>query len=277
MFGKELLRMGIRVQKRHKRYFRAKLRFVRGIFIKNFIAFIAFGFLIVSVFGSFKIYKLMRTSDYFSIKRINVYGAKNSYAEDIIGLSGISIGDNIFSFSSDKAAEQIKMHPWVKKVIVKKHLPDGVSIEIVEYNPVMFINFSQLYLVDENAVVFKRLEPNELFDFPIISGISKEDYQNAPEYYSQKILDVFDLVKRFERRFPNISISEVVLEKDGDVTLILAKNTFEIRLGQGNYDKKLTILEMILSEAKNRDISPEIVYLDVNRDGIFTMRTKQKR
>ncbi len=269
--------MSIRVKKRNNRRYVARMRLVRGLFIRNFTLFIVLVFAAASVFGIFKLYRYVRTSGYFAVKRINVFGTRHSYAEDIIGLSGISLGENIFSFSSDKAAEQIKNHPWIKKVAVHKHLPDRVSIDVIEYTPVMFINFSQIYLIDENAVVFKKLETDELFDFPVISGISKEDYLERTEYYRQKILTVFEVVQKFEKLFPHITISEVLLEKSGEITIISAKNTFEIRLGQGNYDKKLSILNVILNEARNSDISPEIVYLDINREGIYTMRTKQRK
>ncbi|MCX7944046.1 MAG: FtsQ-type POTRA domain-containing protein [Deltaproteobacteria bacterium] len=269
--------MRINVRKKRDLYYRARLRLVKGFFIRNFVYFSMVVFVVIAGFGTLKLYKFVRTNEYFAVKRINVFGIKNAYSEDIIGLSGISIGDNIFSFSSDMVAEQIKSHPWVKKVIVKKHLPDRVSIEVVEYRPVIFINFSQLYLVDENAVVFKRLEANELFDFPIISGISKEDYLSKTEFFRQKIMTIFDIASKFERLFPHISISEIVLEKNGDITIISTKNSFEIRLGQGDYEKKLSILEVMLSHMKSLSINPEIVYLDINREGIYMMKTKQRR
>ncbi|MGB9599832.1 MAG: cell division protein FtsQ/DivIB [Myxococcota bacterium] len=269
--------MSIRVKKRERRYHRSRLKSFLGIAYKNLIYLVILIFVVATGFGIKKIYHFVMTSDFFAVKRINVFGTRNSFVDDIVGLSGISIGDNIFSFSSTKTAEQIKSHPWVKKVLVRKHLPDGVSIEITEYRPVMFINFSQLYLVDENAVVFKRLEAGEIFDFPIISGISKDDYINRTEYFRQKILSIFEIENRFSKLFPQIPISEIVYEKDGDITIISARNSFEIRLGQNNYEKKFTILSTILSEVKRSDISPEIVYLDINREGLYTMKLKQRR
>jgi cell division septal protein FtsQ len=269
--------MSIRVKKRNRRYLRNRLKLVQGIIYKNLIYAVILVFLIASGFGIKKLYHFMMTSEYFAVKRINVFGTINSFTDDIIGLSGISIGANIFSFSSVKTAEQIKNHPWVKKVVVKKHLPDSVSIEITEYKPVMFINFSQLYLVDENGIVFKKLETNEIFDFPIISGISKENYLNNTEYFRQKILSIFEIEKKFSKLFPQIPISEIVYEKDGDITIISAKNSFEIRLGKGNYEKKLMILDTIINEIKTSDINPEIVYLDINREGLYTMKLKQKK
>ncbi len=269
--------MAIRVKKRGYHYRKARIRLIRGIIIRNFIWVAVIIFLGISIFGLKKLYVFVKSSEYFAVKKINVFGTKNSFTEDIIDLSGISIGDNIFSFSSTKSAEQIRNHPWVKKVLVNKHLPDRVSIEITEYKPAMFINFTKLYLVDENAVVFKAFEPNELFDFPVISGISKEDYLNQTDYYRQKIFSIFEIVNRFERLFPQIIISEIFVEKEGDITIISAKNSFEIRLGQGNFEKKFAILNMIFNKVKDSDIYPEIVYLDTNREGFYSMKVKQRK
>lgn len=269
--------MGIHIRKRRRHYRKARIASVRGLLYKNLIYLVSIIFIVGVIFGGYRLYGFMKSSEYFSIKKINVFGTKYSFADDIKDLSGISEGDNIFSFSSDKAAEQIKNHPWVRKVIVNKHLPDRVSIEVIEYKPAMLINFSRLYLVDENGIVFKILSEDELFDLPIISGITKDDYLNNTELYRQKILTIFDIESRFSKLFPHLPISEIVVEKDGDYTIITAKNSFEIRLGQSNYERKLEILSMILNKSKDLNINPQIVFLDTKREGIYTMRVKQKK
>lgn len=271
--------MRIRVKKRKERTFGSFSRLVKGLLLKNFTLIVVFLFTIILSVALVKLYHFCKSSPYFSVKRINVFGTRYSFADDIIDLSGIRIGDNIFSFSSDKVAEQIQNHPWVKKVVVKKHLPDWVSIDVTEYNPVMFINFSDLFILDDSGVAFKKLESGELFDFPIISGIPKEQYFNDDyrEYYRQKILLMYELRSRFEKAFPDIAISEIVFEKDEDITLISSKSGIEIRMGKGNFDKKLQILSITLNGAKNYGINPEIVYLDVNREGIYTMKVRGKK
>ncbi len=248
-----------------------------SLLYKNLIYLISIVFIAGLIYGGYRLYIFAKSSEYFAIKKINVFGTRYSFAEDIRDMSGISKGDNIFSFSSDRAAEQIRNHPWVKKVVVNKHLPDRVSIDVVEYKPVMLINFSRLYLVDENGIVFKRLSEDENFDLPIISGISKEEYLNNTELYRQRILTAFEIESKFSKLFPQITISEIVFEKDGDYTIITAKNSFEIRLGQGNFERKLEILNMILNESRNSNINPEIVFLDINREGIYTMKVRQKK
>lgn len=268
--------MGIHIRKRRRYYRKPGRASLRSLFYKNLIYLVSLIFISGIIFGGYRLYGFVKRSEYFAIKRINVFGTKYSFAEDIKDLAGISEGENIFSFSSDKAAEQIKNHPWIKKVIVNKHLPDRVSIEVVEYKPVMLINFLRLYLVDENGIVFKLLSVDENFDLPIISGIEKEDYLNNTEICRQKILTVFRIENRFSRLFPQIPISEIVVEKDGDYTIITAKNSFEIRLGQSDFETKLEILSAILNESRELNISPEIVFLDTKREGIYTMKVRQK-
>jgi len=262
----------VRKRKRVHRISPLRLFVTRNIF---YIASIVF--VLLFVIGIYRLSIYLKTSEYFSVKRIYVFGTRYSFADDIRDLSGISVGDNIFSFSSARSAEQIKNHPWVKRVSVNKHLPDTVTIEVVEYRPVILINFSQLYLVDESGLVFKRLSEDELFDFPIISGISKEDYLGDIPVYRQKILSLIELKDKFSRLFPDLTLSEILLEKSWDVTLITGKNIFEIRLGQRDYDKKLQRLRIILDQANRSSLNPEIVYLDTNREGMYAMKYKQKK
>jgi len=266
--------MGIHIQKRRRRLYKGRMKV---FFLKNLFYIVSVFFVVLVSFGVYRLSIFLKTSDYFAVKRIYVFGTKYSYADDIRDLSGIGIGDNIFSFSSDKSAEQIKNHPWVKKVSVHKHLPDWVSIDILEYKPVILINFSQLYLVDESGIVFKRLSKDELFDFPIISGISKDDYMSDIPLYRQKITSLIEINNKFSTLFPQLTLSEILLEKNGDISLIVGKNIFEIRLGQGNYQNKLNTLSIILNQANKSNMNPEIVYLDINREGMYAMKYKQKK
>lgn len=268
--------MGIHIKKRRRYYRRPKGASLRSLLYKNLIYLVSLLFVSGIIFGGYRLYGFVKRSGYFAIKQINISGTKYSFVEDIRDLAGILEGENIFSFSSDKAAEQIKNHPWVKKVIVNKHLPDRVSIEVIEYKPVMLINFVRLYLVDENGIVFKPLSVDENFDFPIISGIEKEDYINNTEICRQKILTAFRIENRFSRLFPEIPISEIVVEKDGDYTIITARDSFEIRLGQSDFETKLEIVGAILNKSRELNISPEIVFLDAKREGIYTMKVRQK-
>ncbi|MCX7959846.1 MAG: hypothetical protein N3B13_12460, partial [Deltaproteobacteria bacterium] len=79
--------MAIRVQKRKNRYNRARLKFVRGLFMRNFTALVVIAFVAASVFGLVRLYKFMMTSRYFAVKKINVFGTRHSYTDDIIVLS----------------------------------------------------------------------------------------------------------------------------------------------------------------------------------------------
>lgn len=78
---------------------------------------------------------LLLTSPVFSIREISVTGLKRADRHEVSALSGIRIGDNIFSADLGKAARAIASHPWVEEVRVRRALPEKVEVRVKEWTP----------------------------------------------------------------------------------------------------------------------------------------------
>ena len=109
-----------RLEKANKR---KKIR--RRIIAKIIIAITLIGFLVAGVI-------VCLTSPKFNITQIIVKGQTKISEVDIIKLSEIQTGTNIFKFINKKAKDKIKMNPYIKDVSIKKKYPSLVEIEVLE-------------------------------------------------------------------------------------------------------------------------------------------------
>ena len=84
--------------------------------------------LAILVIGTFCVYKL-----FFVIRDISVVGNAKYSTEQILAAVGAEKGDNLYSFSSKVAAENIRMYcPEVGQVTVKRTPPGRIVITVVE-------------------------------------------------------------------------------------------------------------------------------------------------
>lgn len=99
---------------------------------------------------------------FFNIKEITVTG-DTAYAQDqIIGSSGVEIGDNLIFISKKKINENITTQlPYVGSVKIKRHLPTGIELQITKTEAVYAIAQNGYFtLLNENG---KVLEVNTEF------------------------------------------------------------------------------------------------------------------
>ena len=76
------------------------------------------------------------TSPTFAIDTIAITGLTHAAESEVLNLSRLRIGENIFEIDLEETAIAIREHPWVEDARVERSLPRGVEIEVVEHVPV---------------------------------------------------------------------------------------------------------------------------------------------
>lgn len=116
------------------------------------------------------LYFIIFKSSVFNVKEIYVYGAKNIEKNDIIKMSGIETGMNIFEINRSEVRNSIQKDPYVKDVYVKIMYPSKVEIKIDERKIAAQINYKSKYLyIDTDCVAVELGDYND--KLPILEGI----------------------------------------------------------------------------------------------------------
>lgn len=146
-----------------------KIKIIKVIFI----------LLCLLLIGELVAYKYIMPS--FSNPKVTVSGQKNYTAEEI-GRKLLKMNSsNWFDFDVEQAVAILSSEAGIENVVVEKHFPDKIYINIVEREPVavtFVVENGRTYPVeiDKNGVLFHGKE-NEMPDtnvVPIISGIPIE-------------------------------------------------------------------------------------------------------
>ncbi|MBQ6569542.1 MAG: FtsQ-type POTRA domain-containing protein [Clostridia bacterium] len=112
----------------------------------------------------------------FKAKQIEVENNQIYSDEEIIRVSGITVGDNLFRIRKGKLETLIETQlPYIEKAKIKRRIPSTVSIEITEAQPAFVIKDVELLMILSKN--FKALEPltgDIPPEFVLIKGLETE-------------------------------------------------------------------------------------------------------
>ena len=117
------------------------------------------------------------SSSLFNIKSINVLNNNILSNEDIISLSNINIGQNIFKINKNASIDHLKENAYIEEVNISRKLPNTLEINIKERKRKYMLQFADSYVYINNQGYMLELSTEKL-DLPIITGF-KTDLSNV--------------------------------------------------------------------------------------------------
>src|SRR3990172_11646116 len=74
-------------------------------------------------------------NSYFSVREIQVRGGEKVGGNEIVAMTGLWHGMNIWQIEPVAIEKKIARHPWVNRALVRREFPRRVVIEVVERSP----------------------------------------------------------------------------------------------------------------------------------------------
>jgi len=134
------------------------------------------GFIVILLLASALMFIL--SSELFSLKSIYVTGNKTITKNDIINLSQLQYGKNLFKVNKKKIVKSIFKNPKIKAVRIKRILPSSVSIDIIEREAIAIIPYLGSYLnIDDEALIIAVTGLSKETNIPIIEGFEFNDFK----------------------------------------------------------------------------------------------------
>lgn len=78
-------------------------------------------------------------SPWLVVKNIDVEGVVHGDKDAIVEASGISENQKLIRLDTDASARSVAGQPWVDSVTVSRSWPQGVTISVREFTPVVFV------------------------------------------------------------------------------------------------------------------------------------------
>jgi cell division protein FtsQ len=204
------------------------------------------------------------TSPRFAVTDVQVVGADHRPNEVIVAESGVVLGANVFALDLDAARRGILADPWIAEVSLARRLPGTILVQVVERRAAALLAMGDTLLVTSEGEPFKKLEPGDPVDLPLITGLHADVFTNDRDGAMRTVRRGIDLAAEYERgglshRAP---LEEVHVEPDGTFALVVGRSATELVLGGPPFRRKLEQAARVVAELEKRGAKAETIMLD---------------
>ncbi|HLK41105.1 MAG TPA: FtsQ-type POTRA domain-containing protein [Polyangiaceae bacterium] len=200
----------------------------------------------------------------FAIMHVEVTGNDRLPGESVVAESGLALGSNVFAADLDLARSRILADPWVADAQLVRRLPGTILVRVTERRPAAIVAMDETYLASADGEPFKRLEPGDPMDFPLVTGLRAEALAEDRPGALRTVQRAIDLAAEFEhgalaKRAP---LQEVHLGADGSFTIIVGHAGMELVLGPPPFRRKLDQAARVVAELERRGAKADAIMLD---------------
>ena len=190
------------------------------------IGFTLFTVLIATVFAVLSLTVL------FPIKEITAKGSGKYTSEQIVALSGINIGDNLFMSSVKTEALREKL-PYIESVKIKRTLEGNITLTVKDAEPyACYYSDGAYYTVSRAGYVLESgsEKPDTLFE--IRAGGVKCVLGKAVDFSSEKTMDLISEIGGLAEEY-GLKLNYIDVTNELTIT-VKAENRFVVNLGTSN-------------------------------------------
>jgi len=139
------------------------------------------------------LYQYLVSTPYVKLREVKIEGVNEVLKSELIGLAELNSGLSLLTLNLNEVKKKMESHPWVRAVELEKSFPHLLRIKAEKEEPFAIVALDGLFYMNRSGVAFKEIEYKENKDYPVITGISEDDYTRK-EYLeiAASILSIFE-------------------------------------------------------------------------------------
>jgi cell division protein FtsQ len=216
-------------------------------------------------YGTRSVYRAATTAQRLAIAEVEVNGAKRLTLDHVREIAGLHSGQNILTARLTEARAALLREPWIREAHVARQFPDHVRIDVLEREAIAQVELGGLYLIDEQGEVFKRADPQERIDLPIITGISRRSFESQSPEVAERLSTALSLLRSPLLGIEPGELSEIHFDSELGLTLFVGDPPTAVHLGEGRLKEKLWRYRRARAELQRRQLRASALYLDDER------------
>lgn len=190
-------------------------------------------------------------SPQFRIADIDVAGNNRVSEREIRSILPFGRGDHILFAPLQEAGRIITSDRRIAWVKLDRCFPSEVRIIVGEEHPALLLSADGIWGLSESGKAIPFDNAYEIPNLPILSGLEREVHITPFEMPKSKKLDTgLRFWRTLTREAPEFldRISEIHVEDDYEVTVIMTGDGLVVHFGRESAEQRLTRLSMVLEE-----------------------------
>lgn len=164
-------------------------------------------------------------SPLFKIEKIEIQGTNKVSNTEVLSLSEIKEGENIFLINKNSVINKLKQNPYIENVKIKKSLPGTVTLEVTERQAKYCLKYSDKYIYINNQGYILEIADTTSNLPEIISYRTSQDKMQIGGRLSAEDLELLGTILKIMEAANNNGIGNLITSID-----IANKNDIILRI-----------------------------------------------
>lgn len=202
---------------------------------------------------------LFLLSPIFGIENISIKNNEKLSQEEIISLSQIEKGTNLFKIRNAEIKNNIKENAYVDEVKVNRILPNTIEITVTERKVAYLLEYGSSYAyIDEQGYILEISSAN-ITDKIKIRGYKTTEDNIKPgnrliKEDLNKLNDVVIITDTAKNSGINAQITSINIENQNEYSLYMESEKKTVHIGSiSNLDTKMLYLQVMLEKEKDNE------------------------
>jgi cell division protein FtsQ len=206
-------------------------------------------------------------SSAFGLKEVVVEGNQSLRSAEIIRLTGVVPGTNIFLIDEEQILSRLYLHPQVGSAEIVRKLPNQLVVRVAERVPCALLPVPGGFMViDSKAIYLMRVGSMVEVNRPVITGCEIQDILPGQALTTALLLEFLPVLERMDVQAVQL-ISEINLSRP-EYLRIVTLDGVEIRVGTLDHLREnLDLLSQILNMNLKRVGAQPVEYVDMSFKG----------
>ncbi|MBM4263791.1 MAG: FtsQ-type POTRA domain-containing protein [Deltaproteobacteria bacterium] len=190
-------------------------------------------------------------NEYFAVRDIQVRGSEKVGGSEIVAMTGLRYGVNLWKVDAANIEQKVLRHPWVRRVLVRREFPHRVVIDVEERQPRAIVALGKLYYVDSDGLLFKEIDAVEKTSFPLLTGLRADELAAGGPALRKRVQEAMRLGELMTRDAR--PLSEIHFAGPEQVVIYMTKYPIALRMGWGDWQNKIARLDRVLALWKGHE------------------------
>jgi len=220
------------------------------------------------------VYGYMVDSPLLTLREVVIEGCRKISEREILSMTQLDRRPNILSVELDALRNKVETNPWIARAEIRRIFPDSISIKVTERRPAAIILLDRLYYIDAQGAIFARVPEDQDIDYPILTGLHREDFKANPDQSRALLSKALTLVTVMEdgEVLSKKDISEIHMDKAFGISIYTKEGAIEIKLGLDHYEPKWKRLERVWRHLREMSLNPLSIDCNYEKRIIVKMR-----
>jgi cell division protein FtsQ len=201
--------------------------------------------------GLVLLYYQLLTCSVFCIKdihNIEVTGTQRFSRSQILEMAHLDARTNLLALKPALVEHALMAHPWIAKAELSRHWPNHITLRLTERIPLALVQLEDLYYIDRSGSLFKPSSPSDPHDFPVITGLTREQFppgQSSPSILVSHTLDLLELLQTATGPLKSSYVAEINVDPERGFTLYISGLKTSFFLGSTDLPEKIKDLTKV--------------------------------